>query len=411
MINFGFLFFITMDMVSRNMTAPALENQKIYNTQFWLLCMSSLLFFSSFNMLIPELPAYLTAMGGADYKGLIIALFTLTAGLSRPFSGKLSDRIGRIPVMVFGAVVCFVMGFLYPLMHTVGGFLTLRLFHGLSTGFKPTATSAYVADVVPATRRGEAMGIHGFFSSTGMAIGPYMGSLIANEFGIDALFYTSSMVSILSVLILLGMQETLPNKEPFRWSLLNVGMEDFFDRGVVVPAVVMLFTVFSFGVVLTIVPDLTVHLGFENKGIFFTTFTLASLSCRIFMGRLSDKYGRRPLSIFGLVFLIAGMTYLGFAHDLFSLLSAALLFGFGFGTMIPSIYAWTIDLAEEGKRGRAIATMYISLELGIGLGALISQSVYQNKAANFPFTFWLAAASGACALVYIMWERGKSIKE
>ncbi len=65
-------------------------------------------------MIIPMLPDYLTSLGGGEYKGLIIALFTITAGLSRPFSGKLADKIGRLPVMIFGAVVCFVAGLAYP---------------------------------------------------------------------------------------------------------------------------------------------------------------------------------------------------------------------------------------------------------------------------------------------------------
>jgi len=61
-------------------------------------------------MIIPELPAYLTSLGGGEYKGLIISVFTLTAAISRPFSGKLADTIGRIPVMVIGAGVCFIVG-------------------------------------------------------------------------------------------------------------------------------------------------------------------------------------------------------------------------------------------------------------------------------------------------------------
>ena len=83
------------------------ETDSIYTLQFALVCLSSFLFSASFNMLIPELPAYLSAMGGASYKGLIIALFTLTAGFSRPFSGKLTDTIGRVPVMAVGSIVCF----------------------------------------------------------------------------------------------------------------------------------------------------------------------------------------------------------------------------------------------------------------------------------------------------------------
>ncbi len=79
------------------------SKESIYTLHFILLCLSNALFSASFNMMIPELPAYLTRMGGADYKGYIIGLFTLMAGLSRPFSGKLTDTIGRAPVMIFGS--------------------------------------------------------------------------------------------------------------------------------------------------------------------------------------------------------------------------------------------------------------------------------------------------------------------
>ena len=82
----------------------------MYTPKFILICLGSLFFSASYNMLIPELPAYLSDLGGAQYIGLIIALFTLTAGISRPFSGKLTDTIGRKPVMIFGAVVCLVCG-------------------------------------------------------------------------------------------------------------------------------------------------------------------------------------------------------------------------------------------------------------------------------------------------------------
>ena len=76
--------------------------------------------------MIPELPDYLTSLGGSEYKGYIIWLFTLSAAISRPFSGRLADTIGRIPVMVFGAGVCFILGFIYPAVGTIFGFLQLQ---------------------------------------------------------------------------------------------------------------------------------------------------------------------------------------------------------------------------------------------------------------------------------------------
>ncbi|MEZ4687913.1 MAG: MFS transporter [Bacteroidia bacterium] len=66
-----------------------------------------------------------------------------------------------MPVMIFGTLVCVVCSALYPLLPTVAGFLMLRFFHGFSTGFKPTASSAYLADIVAVERRGRSMGVLG----------------------------------------------------------------------------------------------------------------------------------------------------------------------------------------------------------------------------------------------------------
>lgn len=147
-------------------------------------------------MIIPELPEYLTLLGGADYKGLIISLFTITAMISMLFSGKLAHKIGRVPVIIFGDVVCFVCSLLYPLVISLTGFFLLRLVHGFSTGFTPTGIAAYIADIVPAHRRGEAMGLLGTATAVGMAGGPALGGLVANQFGLDAMFYCSSFLAL-----------------------------------------------------------------------------------------------------------------------------------------------------------------------------------------------------------------------
>jgi MFS family permease len=175
----------------------------IYTLNFGLLCLSNFLFSASFSMIIPELPDYLASLGGKEYIGYTIALFTLTAGLSRPFSGKLTDHIGRVPVMAFGSLVCFLCGGLYPIIHTVQGFLFLRFLHGMSTGTKPTATAAYVADIIPENRRGEAQGGLGIFTATGMSMGPAIGSYLASEIGLREMFWISSLFALFSILILI----------------------------------------------------------------------------------------------------------------------------------------------------------------------------------------------------------------
>ncbi len=384
----------------QTVTQPGISPTHIFTTQFWLLSLSSFLFFASFNMLIPELPAHLTSMGGAEHKGLIISLFTLTAGLSRPFSGRLTDRIGRIPVMAFGSLVCFVCGFLYPVFITVVPFLLLRLGHGFSTGFKPTGTAAYIADIVPAHRRGEALGVYGMSVSIGAALGPAIGSWIAHVFSLDALFYTSSFLAFLSIGILVNMKETLENPSKLSWDDFKITRKDVFEPRVLPPSLVVFLTYFSFGAVLTLIPDFSDSLGLHNHGLYFLVYTLTSLFIRLVAGRVSDRYGRVEVVAVGCVNLIIAMLCTGFATSPVIFFTGAVFFGFATGILSPILTAWTVDLSQEDGRGRAMATMYISMEAGIGLGAYLSAAVFANQVARLPLAFSIMAAFGLAALVY-----------
>jgi MFS family permease len=374
----------------------------IYNLQFGLVCLSSLLFSASFNMLIPELPAYLSSIGGAEHKGLIIALFTLTAGISRPFSGRLTDTLGRVPVMAAGSVVCFVCGFLYPVLGSVAGFLFLRLIHGFSTGFKPTATAAYVADIVPRERWGEALGIHGICFSTGLAIGPAIGSSITLYYSLDVLFYISSLFAFLSIAILMNMKETLPNKQPFSLSLLRISRTDIIAAEVLPAAIVTFLSYVAYGAILTLIPDWSEHLGIVNKGLFFVVFTVSSLLIRFVAGKASDKYGRIHVINAGLVLLVISLFMVGYADTIFGLMAGSAVYGIASGILSPALNAWTVDMSFPQHRGKAMATMYIALEAGIGIGALLSGWYYQDVISKIPLIMYATAVSAAVGLAYML---------
>lgn len=377
------------------------SNTRLYTWSFGLLCLSSLLFSASFNMLIPELPGYLSAMGGAEYKGLIIALFTVTAGISRPFSGKLTDTIGRVPVMAVGSIVCFVCGFLYPVLTTINGFLFLRLLHGFSTGFKPTATAAYVADIVPVTRWGEALGIHGLCFSTGMAIGPAIGSLITSYYSINVLFYCSSLFAMLSIVILLNMKETLKSKESFQLKHLKISRTEIIEWRVIPAALVILLSYLGYGVLLTLVPDWGEHLGVKNKGLFFMTFTISSLLIRFVAGKVSDKFGRVAVIKVALVMLCISFYLIGHADSVTDLLIGSVAYGMAGGIFSPATNAWTVDLSHPDHRGKAMATMYIALEVGIGAGALLAGALYKDVIGKIPMIFYISAVACFVALLYV----------
>jgi MFS family permease len=382
-------------------TAPV----TLYSVPFLLLCLSHALFASSFNMMIPELPAYLAQLGGAEHKGLIIALFTITAGVSRPFSGKLADTIGRMPVMYIGVFACIICGFLYPVLAFVQGFLALRFFHGFSTGFKPTGTSAYVADIVPDDRRGEAMGTLGICLSIGASASPPFGSWLVQHWGINALFYASIVLAFLSMAILLNLRETLPQPQRFQWRLLRVGRDDIFDPQAMPAAIIMFFCYFSYGVILTLAPDLSDTLGVGNRGTFFSIFTLASITTRLGAGKISDRIGRVPVIQVSVLVVALSMALFAVANTQWLFYAASALFGLGNGIFSPAINAWTIDLGHPERKGRAMATMYIALELAIGVGAAFAGWYFANDLTRMAPVFYVAAGLGVVGFLYLVGYR------
>lgn len=352
-------------------------------------------------MIIPQLPSYLTSLGGGEYKGLIIGLFTLTAMASRPLSGKLADKLGRIPVMIIGAVVCFICGLLYPVLSTVAGFLLLRLVHGFSTGFSPTGATALVADIIPAHKRGEAMGIVGTAGSLGSAAGPSISDTLVNNFSMNVMFYCSSFLAILSIIVIIGMKETLVHRNRFDPSMFKIGKHEIFELRVWVPCVIMFLGVYAYGTVYTLIADFAQHVGIKDKGLLFGFLTIASLTVRLIAGKTSDRYGRRVVLRVSTVLITVSMIVIGLATRPGGLMLGVTLYGLAQGITSPALLAWATDLSEINKKGKGISSLYMSMEFGIFCGSISSGFIYGNNPANFGITFFISAVLSLTAFILL----------
>lgn len=363
-------------------------------------------------MIIPELYDFITAVGGVNHKGWVLASFTLTAGLSKLYSGKAADQIGRLPVMIIGALVCIIAAFFYPLVTGLFAFIALRMFHGISTGFKPTGTTAYISDLVPDNRRGEAMGIIGFTSSSGMALGPTFGSYVRLTWGFDWMFWLSGLIALASLLVILNMKETLPkkNKKKLTWSFLKINKHDFYEPRALKPAIVFFLYALSFGGVYTLIPDFTNHLGISNKGLFFTLSVGVSTISRIISGKMSDKKGRLPVLMVGLFLNLIGLLLLANTNSLNGFILTSIVYGLSVGINSPVIYAWITDVSLPEFKGRAFSTMFIGMEFGIGLGGLMAANIYQNNSIYFQKAYYLLAFTTFISLV-LVWYIKKTYQE
>lgn len=358
----------------------------------------------SFNLIIPELNEFISILGGADQKGLIIFLFSAAAAVSRPFSGKLADMIGRKKVMYIGIFVGVLAGLSYSISATVISFLLLRFLHGFSAGFLPTGATALITDIISEKQRGVAMGIWGTFISVGFGFGNFFAHDIKIHLGYVGLFTIAALFCVLAGILITFIKETLPNPQQFSPKLLRVNINDIFEPSVRPAAFVMLCSTISTGFIFVTTSDISGYLGIENKGHFFLYYMVSTIGIRLFGSRLSDVIGRRKTLLIGLSFLVISTTLIATSTEWIQYTISAVVFGISTGITSPTVFAWMADLCPADRRGVGSGTLFIALEFGIMIGSGITLLLYNNTLASIAVLFFLAAILAFVAIAYLTWH-------
>jgi len=359
---------------------------------------------TSFNLIIPELNTFITRLDGAEYKGLIIALFTITAALARPFSGKMADISGRKSTMYVGTLVAILVTFLYPISGSVTFFLMLRFFHGFSTGFLPTGATAMVTDILPVYKRGQGMGVFGTAISLGIGVGQFLGSPIAQWLNLNGLFLISGLLAFGALLIIATVKETHPSPVNITWETFIIRKSDIFEKRVFPAAVVMFLTVTCTGLVFVVTPDMSGYLGIANKGWYFVYYVVSTIIVRLLAGKLSDRIGRRQALLIGITFLMLAMVLTGYSKGEFTYTVASFIFGVATGINSPTLFAWTADLSPVHRRGIGSGTLFIALELGILFGSSSTLFLYNSTPETVLNVFIYGAVMAGIAMLYIIWH-------
>ena len=373
-----------------------------YSKNFWLMCLAMFFFMTSFNLILPELNNYISILDGADKKGLIITLFTISAAISRPFSGKLADTIGRKKVIYLGIICSFIVMLIYPFSYSVLFFLILRFLHGFSAGFAPTGATALLTDLIPEKSRGHAMGIWGTFISLGIGVGQTLGSWIYLSFGFTILFLIGALFSLIAFVLIFWIKETLVIQQKFNFKLLRITWKDVFEPNVLPAAFVMLLSAMCSGMIFVLTPDLSTYLGISNKGFFFGIYVIATILIRLLTSSLSDRIGREKTLLIGCFILVISMLLVGTSNSIVSYIFAAIIFGIATGITSPTMFAWTADLSHEDRRGVGAGTMFIALEFGIMFGALLTLVSYDSTKSTIFITFLIGAIMATIACIYLI---------
>lgn len=254
------------------------------------------------------------------------------------------------------------------------------------------------------------MGLLGTAGTLGMAGGPALGGWLSTLFSLDVMFYCSSFFAIISSLIVFSIKETVKEKHPVSLKLLKIEKKDLFEPRVLAPCLVMGLCAYAYGNLFTIMPDFGTLLGIHNKGLLFTYFTVASFMIRLIGGKASDRFGRVKVLRISTAFMTLSMLWIGLADTKLLLIIGASMYGLAQGATSPTLLAWAADLSDPENKGRGVASLYIFMEFGIGIGAFLSGLIYANKTPMIIVTFLISGALSGIAFLYLLWVRRKVVE-
>ena len=213
--------------------------------------------------------------------------------------------------------------------------------------------------------RGKAISIQSAFYSAGMAVGPMFSSWIHTKFGMDYVFYSGAFLGLLAILMILPLKEKTTevvrtNEKSNLWIDIQIWRQ----------SLVMFWVFLGFGILLVSSSLRSISLGFQNNGIFFIFFTLSTILIRLIIKNRIDVLPLKQLLIYGTVLLIISSGLFSIWSHKIAFVLASIVYGAAMGLFIPSLNLWVLN-DNAGADGKALSTLYIFMELGIGLGSLL----------------------------------------
>ncbi len=331
---------------------------------------------------------WVATMLGASYSAMQF--------LCMPAWGRLSDRIGRRPVMLssifFSSITMLALGGALAWSDTILWVFAARMASGFATANLGTA-SAYIADITSPAERVKGMGLFGIAFGLGFLIGPGIGGLLADytingRAGSYPCFVAAALSAVNLLWAFTNLPESLPpeRRKPSTRSLSPLNLralrETFSTKGISRAVLTNHMTILAFsGLEMTYAMYATDAFSLSQKHVgwmFMLMGTTGALIQGGFMRRASGRYKETSLVITGLCFLAVG--FIGFAvaprFGLPMLIAVSCLIATGNGLTQPSLSAYVSRLADPARQGETLSANQSMSSLGRVFGPALAGFLY-----------------------------------
>ncbi|HLE97755.1 MAG TPA: MFS transporter [Candidatus Thermoplasmatota archaeon] len=357
-----------------------------------------------FGIVIPLLPFYAERFGATPFAiGVLMASYSLMQFLVAPLWGRLSDRVGRRPVILASVAGSALSLTAFGLATSYGSLLAARAAAG-AMGANIAAAQAYVADVTAPADRAKGMGMVGAALGLGFVAGPAIGGFFAQwGFAVPA-FVAAGLALVNLALAAWLLPESRRAGSP---DAARRGLSGLLDLGRLAarPALVGLLALALVTMVSFAMFESMFGLWGERAHGFDATrvgYVLAfvgvviAVTQGVLVGPLARRFGPRTLVVAGVSLMGIALAALPLAAGLASVLAALALLAFANGIAGPSLHALVSTSASEGEQGAALGLVQSLGALGRVVGPVSAGLVFAALGAGAPF--WFASGGMAVAL-------------
>ena len=305
-----------------------------------------------FGIIIPVLPFLAEEVGGTPTElGFLMAVYSIMQLLFAPMWGRLSDRIGRKPVMIIGIAGLAISFFIMAMAESLWGLFLARIIGGiLSSANMPTAM-AYVADITTEEDRGKGMGIIGAATGLGFILGPAIGGVFSDT-NLSLPFVIAGISSVVTcILVVFILKESLPaekrtkeRKEKTSGNTLKGPVSIiYFLQLIVTLSLAGLETTFAYFAAKKAGID-AVQLGY--------IFMIMGLGSAIvqggLVGKMTKKFGEGAVIRIGIIVSAIGFILILFSSNFWTSAIFLTIFGMGNGVIRPAISAMLTKNQNSG---------------------------------------------------------------
>lgn len=373
---------------------------KLWTRDLVLIILVNLCVFTNHIMNLSTFPFYIQSLGGSEaVAGICAAAFAFVAVIIRPFVGWWLDNGVRKVALVVGLLLLGAAPLGYVFVPVLSMSIAFRMLHGIGLSFSNSTTATVASDVICRPRFAEGMGYFGMATALASAIAPALGLSLMEGTGFGTLYAVAAGIAGLGVVLF-----TFVRTRKVNVSKKKLNLRTIINRDSLPATATMLVFMLTFGALENFVAIFAAENSLPSGSIYFIVMSVMLLVVRITLGKLVDQRGEAIFVYTCNAAMLVAFLLLALVPNTATYILSAVLAGYAFGGLEPSLQSMAVHTSTDETRGSANSTFLCGYDIGYGLGGGLAGSLITAMGYS---SMWMivSLACVASVLIYVVWAR------